>query len=195
MLEPRRRRFTLADAMLLVAATTPGMILLRIAVGFNLFARDPSPRVPPGRDFVEFLSLAVACVLLSLSPAVLVLTARLPEPTRRDVIGGPGFVACLAAMVALVFPLAYFAVGVAFSHGIVNNITLYYNNMVGRWVHVAGPMITGAWLALALVGRWQVKPIWTDRLGCVIGACCVLLYVYVEFYFIVVLPLLRWWAS
>jgi hypothetical protein len=111
------------------------------------------------------------------------------------VIGGPGFVACVAAMVALVFPLAYFAVGVAFSQGIVNNIIVPYNNMFGRWVGIAGPMIAGAWLALALVGRWRVKPIWTDRLGCVIGACCVLLYGYGELYFIVVHPLLRWWAS
>jgi hypothetical protein len=195
MLEPRRRRFNLADAMLLVAAITPGLILLRIAVGFDLFAPDRSQRLPPGIHFVESLSLTGGCILPSLSLAVLVLTARQPKPTRGDFIGGPGFVACLAAMVASVVPLAYFAVGVAESHGLIDNIITPYNNMFVRWVKVAGPTIVGAWLALALVGRWRVKPIWTDWLGCVIGVCWLLLYGNLELYYNVVVPMLRWWAS
>ena len=50
--EPRRQPFTLANAMFLVGAMTPGFILLRIAASFGLFRADP---FAPGLDFVEYL--------------------------------------------------------------------------------------------------------------------------------------------
>ena len=49
MLDPPRRRFTLADAMLLVAATAPGLIMLRTAAGLGLFTTDPKSRVSFGQ--------------------------------------------------------------------------------------------------------------------------------------------------
>lgn len=195
MPETLRRPLTLADAMLLVAAMTPGLILLRIAAGFGLFKAEPFRKLPPGRYFAEFLSVAGGCVLLSLTLAVLILAARRPRPTVRDVVGGPGILACLAVMVALVLPLAYFATGVMTSHGLVVNMIVPYNNMFGRLVNGAGPMIIGAWLALSVVGRWRLQPTWTDRFGCVVGACWVLLDVFLQLNSIGLLPLLLRWAT
>jgi hypothetical protein len=195
MPEPRRLRFTLADAMILVAATTPGLILIRIAVGFGLFTFPPPQKNPPGREFLENLSLGGSCVLLSLSLAVLILTARRARGELRHASEGPGFVACLVVLAASVLPLAYFAREVMESHGFIENITTPYSNMFARLADGAGLMIMGAWLALAMVGRWRPQPTWTDRLGCVVGACWVLLYISGELYFIVVLPLLEWWGD
>ena len=30
-------------------------------------------------------------------------------------------------------------------------------------------MILGAWITLALLGRWRPNPTWADRAGCVLG--------------------------
>lgn len=187
MSEPRRHPFSLADAMGLVAAMTPGLILLRMANGLGLFTGNDSRKLPPGREFVEYLSVGGGCVLFSLTIGLLILAA-----IRRDGIEGPGLVACLTALVATVLPLAHFAVDAMSSHGLAINLVAPFNNLFGRHVRMAGPMIVGAWLALALVGRWQLKPVWTDRLGCFIGVCWMLIWFYTEVYFLAVLPWLRW---
>ena len=68
-----------------------------------------------------------------------------------------------------------------------------FNNMFARWIVGAGPMILGAWIALAFQGRWRPIPTWTDQAGCVLGACFLLIYLYGQIYFDVVLPISHLW--
>ena|GEM_PF-4515021 len=187
MSEPRHRPFTMADAMGLVAAITPGLLLLRIANGFGVFAAHASRTSPPGRDFVDELAVGGGCVLLSLTIGLLILAA-----IRRDRVEGPGLVACLGVLVALVLPLGYFAVGAMLPRDPTLSLVVPFVNMFARLVGVAGPLIVGAWMALALVGRWRILPTWTDRLGCFVGACWILIWFYGEIYFLAILPWLRW---
>ena len=58
MPEPRRLPFTLADGMILIAATAFGLGFLRIGGSLGLFDDDPSPANPPGRVWLEQASLA-----------------------------------------------------------------------------------------------------------------------------------------
>lgn len=187
MSERRHRPFTMADAMGLVAAMTPGLLLLRIATGFGLFTGNAFRTSPPGRAVVEYLSVGGGSVLLSLTIGLLILAA-----IRRDGVEGPGLVACLGVLVALILPLGHFVVGAMSSQGWTVNLIVPFYNLFGRLGGVAGPLIIGAWMALALVGRWRIIPTWTDRLGCFIGACWILLWFYAEIYFLAVLPWLRW---
>src|SRR5262245_29750962 len=135
------RPFTIADAMVLVAMLAPAWVLLRIAVGFGLFTSNPATKPLPGRMFIEYLSLSGGCLLICSTLAVLTLSLRQPWPPIREVIGGPGLVACIAAMTAGVLPLAYFLVGVLISHGLVANLVTPFGNIFGRWIAVAGPMV------------------------------------------------------
>jgi hypothetical protein len=189
--DPPPRRLTLADAMLLVAATAPSLVLLRIAAAMGLFTIDPKAKSPPGREFVEHLSLGGGCVLVPLALSVLILGLRHRRATRREVIHGPGFVACLALFIATMLPAAHFAVRVAIADELnrPNEVALNFNNSFGRLTHGAGPMIAGAWLALALTGRWRPGPSWMDRLGCCIGGCSIIMYIYTEIYFLLLISL------
>ena len=48
--------------------------------------------------------------------------------------------------------------------------------MLGFWTTTSdrvGLVVAGAWLILALSGRWRADPGWIDRLGCALGACWV----------------------
>ena len=162
------------------------MIVLRATVDRGLFNLPPNRKAPPGRSFVEYLSISGGCILGSLTFAVLVLSLYKPRGKLREIIGGPGFVACAAVALASVLPVAYFAIGMMCDTGLGSlQVTLYFNNLFWRLTHGAGPMISGAWIALALSGRWRPGPLWTDRLGCVLGISWICIYVYCELYFIV----------
>jgi hypothetical protein len=130
-----------------------------------------------------------------LTSALLILMALNPQPSLRDIVAGPGFVACAAVLLAAVLPLIHFAAAVMVSHGLAMNLMVPFKNMFGMLANTAAPMIIGAWLALALVGRWRPLPTWTDRLGCAVGAFWVLLYGYIELYSIGALPVLVRWAG
>jgi hypothetical protein len=188
------RRFSLADAMVLVAATVPGLMLLRSAVALGSFSLSPNPQAPRGRIFIHELSVSNGCILGSLTFAVLVLSFHRPRPNLREVIGRPGFVACAAVMAASLLPLVHFVIGVTTLTATGLKVDLYFNNTMLWLVNSAGPMIIGAWIALALVGRWRPAPTWKDRLGCVLGVCWIFIYVSTELYFIMQ-PLRVWWTS
>jgi hypothetical protein len=185
--DPPPRRLTLADAMLLVAVMAAGLILLRIADGLGLFVRStPTRRLPPGRDLVEFLSVGGGCVLLPLALFVVVMTLRDRGPARRDSTQRPGFVACLAVLLATILPIADFVVRVAAADDLnrTNEVILNFNNSFGGLKNGAAPMIVGAWLALVLTGRWRPGADWIDRLGCCIGGGFVIMNAYTELYFL-----------
>ena len=81
--DEQQRRFSLADAMVLVAAMAPGLILIRTAVALGLFNLSPNPKEPPSRDFINSLSISSASILGSLTLAVLVLSFHRPRPNLR----------------------------------------------------------------------------------------------------------------
>ena len=70
-----------------------------------------------------------------------------------------------------------------------------YKLLFGGLVYSASPLIIGAWVTLALVGRWRPQPTWTDRLGRGIGACWLFFYFAHELYYFGFVPLLRWWGE
>ncbi len=46
--------------------------------------------------------------------------------------------------------------------------------------------VLGAWVALALTGRWRVGPSWLDRAGCFIGLCFILSHIHYRLYYVLV---------
>jgi hypothetical protein len=191
-------RFNLRDAMVLIAAITPSLVLIRIGSGLGLFevGKMIEPSGQPSelaRQLVEFFNVGGGCILAGLVPAVLILGLYRAHPSRRDAARGPGLVACFVAVAASILPILWFA-------GMVLNESLLpypiysvpFNNAFGRWMIAAGPMIGGAWLTLAIQGRWRANPTWTDRAGCVLGSCFLLIYLYSTIYFDVVMPISHW---
>ncbi len=191
MVESIRRRFRISDLLILVAASAPGLVLLRIADNLNLFEVNTLQDVPWGRLFIEHLSVIGECTLGPWTLVVLALSLQRPWPSLRDVVGRPGFVACVCVTLASIPSVLYFTIGIMTSQDIEPSFTnMYANNALGRLVHGAGQLIIGAWLTLALLGRWQPGPTWMDRLGCLLGLCFVLIHLWNETYFTVVQPIL-----
>ncbi len=201
MREAPARRFNLGDAMVMIAAITPSLVLIRVGVGFGLFevgkltetGGRPSALA---RQLVEFFNVGGGCILAGLVPAVLILGLYRAQPSWRDAARGPGLVACFVAVAAAILPIIWFAGMVLIESRLPYPIySVPFNNVFGRWMIAAGPMILGAWIALALTGRWRPNSTWTDRAGCVLGLCFVLIYLYSEIYFDVVRPISGWWKG
>ncbi len=192
MPEPRSRPFTLADAMILVAATTPSLILLRLAASLGLLTLKIS--LAPALVYLSIVTVGGACILVGLTLALLILTVRQPRRDRRHAIRGPGFVVCAVVLVASALPITIFAVS-QLQQGLGENLDVYLDELVRNLVSCAGPMIISAWLALVLAGRWRPRPICSDRLGRVTGACWVFLYACNRLAYDIVLPLIWWWEG
>ena len=192
------RRFNLRDAMLMIAAITPSLVLIRVGVGLGLFELGTMTETGGrpsllARQLVEFLNVGGGCILAGLVPAVLIFGLYRAQPSRRDAASGPGLVACFVAVAASILPILWFVGTVLNESRLPYPIySVPFNNFFGRWMIAAGPMILGAWIALAFQGRWRANPTWTDRAGCVLGACFVLIYLYSEIYFDVVMPISSW---
>jgi len=185
----------------MIAAITPGLVLIRVGMGLGLFEfgtlTEPGGRPSPlARQLVEFFNVGGGCILAGLVPAVLMIGLYRAQPSRREAARGPGLVACFVAVAASILPLVWFAGRVLIESRLRYPIySVPFNNMFGRWMIAAGPMILGAWIALAIQGRWRPNPTWTDRVGCVLGSCFLLIYLYSEIYFDVVLPFSNWWKG
>src|SRR5690349_17797244 len=99
---PPRRKFTVVDAMALVAATAAGMAWIRSNYDWQFFFGTWWLFYSHG-DFLQAGSYAVRIVwpfLLAWTLTVLVLRFRRPRPPRRLLMRQPGFVACCAVTLA-----------------------------------------------------------------------------------------------
>jgi hypothetical protein len=161
------RRFTLADLMVLVAATGAGLTMFRPYL---------ASLVGPGFQNVSHPLRTIETTYGSWSfvaawwmVALLILQYRRPHPSRGRLARRPGHVACCVGAVAL---------GV----GILDELTrLAFANPTGvpfsyyqLWITVSrrvGLAVAGAWLLLALSGRWRADCGWIDRLGRFLGCC------------------------
>lgn len=173
------RKFSLLDAMILVAATGVGLALTRglgngwpvvlgriREVGESGFAFT---QLGLGR-LLELLYVLIPCATLW-TLALLVLRLRHPRPTLRHLVRQPGTVACCvttlvvaidAACVAIAFLLTWVEWGGP-------------SPMFGLWrityfipIHV-GYSVAGSWLMLALTRRWRPEAGWIDRAGRILG--------------------------
>jgi hypothetical protein len=187
--------------MAMIAAITLSLVLIRVGVRLGLFeigklSETGGRSSPLARQLVEFFNVGGGCILAGLVPAVLILGLYRAHPSRRDAARGLGLVTCFVAIAASILPILWFAGTVLVeSQRPYPVYSVAFNNAFARWMIAAGPMILGAWIALAIQGRWRPNPTWTDRAGCVLGSCFLLIYVYAEIYFDVVRPISQWWRG
>jgi len=161
------RRFTLADLMVLVAATGAGLAMFR-----PYLASLNSPIFRNGAHHFRTIETTYgtwSCVAAWWMIALLILQYRRPHPSRGRLVRRPGHSACCVAAVALVVGGVHELTRFAF--GDPTGVPFSFHQL---WITVSvrvGPAVAGAWLLLALSGRWQSDPGWIDRLGRVLGCC------------------------
>lgn len=173
------RKFTLSDALVLVAAAAVSLALsvqpaghyvahvLRVVRHYDR-AISAAPSGQTGASYKDYLRAErdrelfrvtmklnyVANVpfpyLVCLSPALLWLRLRKPRPDWRALMRQPGTVACLGGVLTLVLVMSLFV-------------------LVGSLVVLSFAIVPVAWSVLAASHRWRSEPSWVDRSGRMVG--------------------------
>jgi hypothetical protein len=160
------RRFSVLDAMILVAATAVGFGGIR-ACSPAFYSYQYTPIPPP--PWLNWLAVVLSNWAFYLSPlpaawtfAALVLRLRSPRPPLRRLMRQPGTVASFAATMLILIGVVHYLLDVhnPSSHDGPFQYTSFS----------LGCGVAAAWLILALSMRWRAERSWIDRLGRVLGA-------------------------
>jgi hypothetical protein len=178
------RRFSLMDAMVLVAATAAGLAGLRCAAGdlaelgaecWESVAVVTAP--PDDWSFWGWAMYSSFGLLALFVPfcwawtlAVAGLSLRQPRPRRRRLASQPGAIACYSAAFALIPALA----------GVLCLIFMSGSESASDWDTVfsrsfilvpalTGFAVIGSWAPLVIGKRWRAGSTWIDRAGRVLG--------------------------
>jgi hypothetical protein len=189
----RPRRFTLLDALVLVATTAVGLALARTFSGmvfptsasflYGGASPGPLPGVAPLTRWIVFSWPVVAMATL----ALVALRLRGPRPPRRRLFAPPGVSACVVASAVVGFgaistvlscivnffraPLPRTFVELA-EDGAFRQMFWAIHAMVDDSVGFA---VAAWWIAMALAHRWRPERSWIDRAGRVVGVLWIVL--------------------
>ena len=162
-----RRRITLLDLLILIAATAAGLALLRVCIR-GLGAQTLSRR--PGALTGSCITTAVTYASALLAPwslVLLILNLRGPRLSFHRLARGPGFIACAAATTGVTLYLT-----VSLAQSAMGKLTLNAGSMwriTETFAIYASLMVAGSWLALGLGARWRAETDWVGWAGRALG--------------------------
>jgi hypothetical protein len=176
------RRFTLLDAMVLIAVTAVALVPIRLYLWENLHPPEnwsASELMRMGLD----ANIVLVPPALALTLALWLLRMKPPRPRLRRVFRQPGLAASTTMLVSTVASLIsfilYISINQDFSHfgfQSVDEINLWARiGMVPLFLSGGG--VAAVWIVLWLSGTWRAEPRWIDRAGTAIGVYWVTLSV------------------
>jgi hypothetical protein len=174
------RKFSLLDAMILVAAAAIWLTLTRHFAFAATKSNFDSIWYLGNYGWIGILRHQIGLLLWVLSLTVIALRLRSPRPSRRRLWSQPGFSACVAAVLGVF--LQALETGIGRHAQLTGWVKWDHFWMAFLWVEwpYAGPAVAGAWLALAWSRRWRAEPSMVDRLGRLIGICWLIQYFIAE---------------
>jgi hypothetical protein len=162
------RRFGLLDAMTLVVASAPILVILRDRFEFHRNFSAPSTY-----RTVDLGLAVINSLLLSSTLALVLMALRQPRARLRIALRRPGPAACLAASLAVIVMVTRFSIKVYSMQRSMSphdpfSLNYLYPWIAGEYLRV-GFAVIGAWLMLVMVGSWRPEPSWIDRAGRLLG--------------------------
>lgn len=174
MTPPDHRRFTLLDAIVLIAATAAGLGLAREGMTGPAMARLSFEGGLLDRPLF-YGTIVMTALLAAWSPAALILAARGPRQSWKRLARQSGFLLNASALAAaLVITLRY---GLQAAISTNRGPTLLMHVLSVGLPSEVGLFVAGAAFALLLLGRPGPAPAWIDRLAFALGISWVMLTV------------------
>ena len=168
---PARRRFTLADVMIVVAAAAFGLMLERVLL------TNMSPfGALEARLWTRKAFLQASPFLIVASPALLALRMRQPRPSPRRLFRQPGTVACLV-VAADVLIHGLFLIARTFLGSITASSFHFGTEFYFFSTLYSGRSIAVAWALMGLTSIWRPEANWIDRAGRTFGVVMIIVWV------------------
>jgi hypothetical protein len=174
-----RRRFTVLDAMILIAALGLGLAGVR----FYQWSLDAGIETRPGVRVAGTYPVRIrylgrpAPLLASLTIALLVVRFLGPRPRWKRLAGLPGCAACYTAALGLAITALTGEMDALLGAFVTGRNPTPFHFLMMRSGTFAGTAVAAAWLVLALVGRWRRNRDWdwVEASGIVLGFAWLLL--------------------
>jgi hypothetical protein len=180
------RRFSLLDAMILIAATAVGLAIARrwtqLADVTRLFLSPDEGPLPVLASLTRRIVLSWPVVAMW-TLALVALRLRRPRPRGRRLFAPAGVVACLVAAVVMGLEFAQVVFietedWIQYPHP--RHTAARWGEFEYRAIHTTattsiGMAVAAAWVALALARRWRSERSWIDGAGRVVGSLWILL--------------------
>lgn len=160
------RKFTLLDAMILVAATGVAMVPYRAMYNRGLAPSESWTNVS-----------VVSIFAAAWTAGVLAMRLVAPRPSFRRLLRQPGALAALMAVIVIAGKATYLGV-INAKFGLEYRWFLRLTSETGT----IGLVVLAAWFTLLLSGRWRIERNWLDRLGRLLGGYWVILSLIVTWY-------------
>lgn len=175
-----RRRLTLLDAMILIAAMAVAIAWTQsLSASFreqDTFDSTIWPAIPWKHWLMRWPTMAAPWMTAG-SLGVLILRLRKPRPPLRELARQPGAAGCFVALASVTLRAGLMALGNALSQ--VPNMTMFGPDPgfavadVIFWLSSdlteVGSSVMGAWLILAAGRFWEAEPSAIDRAGRLLG--------------------------
>ncbi len=177
-----RRRFTLLDGMILVAATAVGYALVHVLerlIGEGAFLSLIREAWTGGGMFSSMalvLYLIILPVLMAWTVALIPLRLLKPRPRFRRATCQPGLMAGIAVTLAIGFMglvVGILSISMSWLIGGLDQVVMIQGVLM--LPASLGLAVLVTWTTLLLGRRWRAEPSWIDRLGRIIGVAWVLL--------------------
>jgi hypothetical protein len=179
---PLRRRLTLRDLILMVAAAALALGGFQFAVthvfpGWLDYTRWPGWIARPSPRVVLYMLSDATAPLIALAGAwtglLLVLRALPPRPSWRRASRQPGIAACAAALLAMLWVAlaagVMFAILSLFPAWRYDRLWFVQNLFAAHVFPLVGLAVAATWLHLVISRRWTRPADWIDRAGRVVG--------------------------
>jgi hypothetical protein len=180
------RKFTLVDAMVLIAATGIALVPIRYLLrhGQVLLADDDGIPVSRLRNCLELLVI-ISPLVVPWSAALCALRMTKPRPITGRIFRQPGTAACTAISLIAVFTMVRVVGSLAFWQFLEPPDAMWdLVSYVGTTDKLAafivrsyikfGEAVAVVWIVLWLSGAWRSEPSWIDWSGRVLGIYCIL---------------------
>jgi hypothetical protein len=167
------RKFTLVDAMVLIAAIAASLMQVRHIFPNKSFVPDEYSWYEVWQ-FGLVLNEMLSVVALCLSLALFILRLANPRPRARRLFRQPGMAACMVVVVYSILLVASFCV-YRLDQLTIRNAPLYAGDVIGLLTSsTLGGAVAGAWIALWSSRAVRLEPSWIDRSGRALGAFWIL---------------------
>ena len=171
-LKTSQRRFTLLDAMILLAGLALGLMVLRWIDAENdeiilwSFSREAWSKENIKQPlFVLFLMIPP--IVAGLTLALIPIRLLGPRPRLRRLACQPGFMASVTAASTLVFVCLPAATVLSVTGQAVGQDVILES--FPFLVVIVGLAVVASWMTLMLGRRWRAEPSWIDRFGRIMG--------------------------
>ncbi len=176
------RKFTVLDAMVLIAATGIAFVPIRLFLWENWHFPDEMSVPEIWRLGLE-VNVSLIPLALSLSIALSLLSVTGPRPSRRRVYRRPGMAACTVALVYAILSTIGYAVFLYFSRALQGGM-FNDNSSMMLWIRIGmqpmflvGGAVASVWIVMWLSGTWRAEPSWIDRAGRALGVYWIMISV------------------